>query len=325
MIEKSRIKNILVIRNDHIGDLILSTPVFRGLKKSFPNAKITVICSKVNKPIIEHNKNVDELIIFEHGKQFLKNFHKYPKILWNLRRKKFDIGIDLRGDFLNVFFLMFMAGVKKRIGSYRSKSSKFFLNKGLKKDFETHETDYVLKLINNCLGLKIKNNVPEIATISSDKKEAEIFIKKNKLKKFICIVPETPHPGKQWPLGKFDKIIKFLNKNYSKHKILMFGTDKEKLNWLKNKNPQTKIIIKPNLRFIYHLFQKSSLVISLDVGPMHIAWVGKSKLLGIILKFSEDSLENIKPLGKNSRYLVERNINKKITVGEVKKEIKRTL
>ena len=323
--DKTKIKNILIIRNDHIGDLILTTSAFSALKKEFPNSKITVICSKINKPIIEHNKNIDELIVFAHGKQFIKNFHKYFGVLWKLRKKKFDIGIDLRGDFLNIFFLMFMAGVKKRIGFYRKKASKWFLDYGLKRKVEIHETKYVIDVLNKGLGLKMSYSEPEIATTNSDKKETEEFIKKNNLKEFICIVPDSGHPLKQWPLDKFDKIIKFLKKEYPNQRIVLVGGIKEKLDWLKKRNPECAMLCRGNLRMVYHLFKKASLVLSLDVGPMHIAWVGKSKLLGLILKFSEPSIKNIVPLGKNSKYLLEKEVDKKITVSEVKKEINKIL
>ena len=45
-------KNVLVLRYDRIGDMILTTPVFRELKKTYPNISISVLASKDNKDVI---------------------------------------------------------------------------------------------------------------------------------------------------------------------------------------------------------------------------------------------------------------------------------
>jgi len=50
---------ILIIQNDNIGEVVLSTAVFREIKKNIPGCKITLIASKTNRSIIEKNKNID--------------------------------------------------------------------------------------------------------------------------------------------------------------------------------------------------------------------------------------------------------------------------
>ena len=56
-------KKILVIRNDHIGDLILSSCVFRELRIAFPKERICVVASNSNNAIIEKNEQIDEIFI----------------------------------------------------------------------------------------------------------------------------------------------------------------------------------------------------------------------------------------------------------------------
>ena len=57
-------KNILVIRPDNMGDLIMSTPAIRALKETF-GAKITVLTSSMAKGIIKHIPEIDDSIIFD--------------------------------------------------------------------------------------------------------------------------------------------------------------------------------------------------------------------------------------------------------------------
>lgn len=57
-------KNILCIRPDNMGDLIMTGPAIRALKESF-NAKITVLTSSMSAGVIKHMPEIDEAIIFD--------------------------------------------------------------------------------------------------------------------------------------------------------------------------------------------------------------------------------------------------------------------
>ena len=84
------VKTVLVMRYDRIGDMIVSTPIFRELKKHNPNVEITVLASKTNQDIIKYNP-----YIFEIFTNYKNNFLKDLSILLKLRRRKFDVCIEL--------------------------------------------------------------------------------------------------------------------------------------------------------------------------------------------------------------------------------------
>jgi hypothetical protein len=52
-IDFSKILNVLVIRPDRLGDVVLSTPVYESLKRSFPHLKITVMVNPIQAGILE--------------------------------------------------------------------------------------------------------------------------------------------------------------------------------------------------------------------------------------------------------------------------------
>ena len=56
--------SVLVIRPDRLGDVVLSTPVYASIKKSFPHLQVSVLVSHSNAPILTNNPNVDEIISF---------------------------------------------------------------------------------------------------------------------------------------------------------------------------------------------------------------------------------------------------------------------
>ena len=82
------IKSILFLRQDgKIGDYIVSSFVFRELKKQNPNIKIGVVCS--DKSLFEKNPNID--ILYPVRK---KNILDYIKTGIQLRRERYDVLID---------------------------------------------------------------------------------------------------------------------------------------------------------------------------------------------------------------------------------------
>ena len=87
-------KNILVINLMHIGDLMLVTPVLRTLRTNYPRARISLLADKKLADLVQYNRHIDEcLLIDKKGRDdSLPSFIKY---IWGIRKKKFDLVINL--------------------------------------------------------------------------------------------------------------------------------------------------------------------------------------------------------------------------------------
>lgn len=321
MLKNLEIKKILAIRNDKIGDLVLSINSLVILKKEFPNAKIDMVVSKENFPLIEKNKSINKIYILNYSPRTLKEFISYWNLAKKIRDEKYDLGVELRGSFFNILFLLFFGRVKYRIGYYTNPLSKIFLDYGHLKDFKGHASVNMIKMINHGLKRNYNYHWPEIRIDNLDKKELKDFMKKNRINRFISLCVDASNEEKQWPPENFDKLIKYLYKNYPPYKIMIIGVDDKKVNYLLERNNFCIPIIKKNLRFIYLLFKKSSLVIAPDGGLMHLAWTSKTNLIALIP--SNLPLEDIKPLGKNS-HIIFKDL-KKIKLIEVVSLIKKIL
>ncbi len=309
------VKKILIIRNDKIGDFVYSSCIFREIKRVYPDSKITAVVSNKNKELIEKNKKVDRIFTINHSPKNLGEIFEYYKLSRKLGKEGYDLGFELRGSFFNIFFLLFLSKVKKRIGFYNHPVSKLFLNYGYKRTLKKHISLSMLDLINS-LGFKCEDNWPDIQIGEEDKREVEKFMNKNNLEKFISIVPEASDEKRQWPLERYNSLIKWLKKNY-KYKILLIGTDKKKINWLKKRNPGLIPVVKKNLRLVYLLFKNSELVIAPDGGTMHLAWASKTNLIAF---FPEYLTSDILPL--NSKVLYgEGDSIKNIKEKEVKEKV----
>ena len=73
-------RNILFLRYDRIGDMVITTPVFRELKLSYPEINISVLASKLNRGVLVNNPYIDKLILQIRKKSIISNKSFYtPK------------------------------------------------------------------------------------------------------------------------------------------------------------------------------------------------------------------------------------------------------
>ena len=66
-VDINQIKKILIFRHDRIGDIIVTTPIFRKLKRANPSLFIGVTASPANAEIIQENRNVDKIYVLHKG------------------------------------------------------------------------------------------------------------------------------------------------------------------------------------------------------------------------------------------------------------------
>ena len=78
---------ILLSRTDRVGDLILSTPAIASLRRSFPEANITLVTSRYNKVVVENNPDLDAIETLPDAID--------PRIFGQRFRGKVDVAIAL--------------------------------------------------------------------------------------------------------------------------------------------------------------------------------------------------------------------------------------
>ncbi|WZO97434.1 glycosyltransferase family 9 protein [Isosphaeraceae bacterium EP7] len=113
-------RRILVVQLDHMGDAVLSSPMFPRLKAAFPGATIDVLASPSNREVFEADPHVDRVLLAERNWFERRRGHwSLGQAVWtlgrSLRGEKYDLGIDVRGDILTVLVLT-LAGIPRRAG-----------------------------------------------------------------------------------------------------------------------------------------------------------------------------------------------------------------
>lgn len=88
-LDGNRMKRILLIRDDRVGDMVVTLPTIQFLKDTFPHLKIDVLCSSSNIAILQENPHIHYAYILP------KNKIRRLTFLRSLRKNDYDCIIPL--------------------------------------------------------------------------------------------------------------------------------------------------------------------------------------------------------------------------------------
>ena len=112
-------RRILLVQCDHLGDALITTAMLPPLRREYPNATIEVLAAPRNKEIFEANLQIDRVHVW-HWNRFNSKcpFAWVLAAVWwglALRRRRFDLAIDVRGEFPHAAVL-WLSGATRRLG-----------------------------------------------------------------------------------------------------------------------------------------------------------------------------------------------------------------
>ena len=261
---------VLVIRFSSIGDVVLTTPVLRCLKKQL-NAEVHFLTKKTYYGMMSHNPYVDKVHI--HSDSLVQTISK-------LRHENFDIIIDLHNN-LRTFIVKTL--LFKKSYSY----DKLNYKKWLYVNFKTNnlpDLHIVDRYIATCAPLGVQNDYDGLDYYIPPKDELDIKE----------ILPPSFHNGyTAWVIG-----AKELTKQFPAEKIahtlsgisspvVLLGGKEDKnnskiiLTAIHGKDNVFNATAKYSVNQSASLVRQASLVITNDTGLMHIAAAFKKKVISI--------------------------------------------
>jgi len=269
-------KRILVVRTDRIGDVLLTTPVFKVLRVNFPDSFIAVMVTPITREIVEGNPYIDEVIVYDkEGKD--KGLFGFLKMVGILRKRRFDIALVLYTK-KRTNLLCFLSGIKERAGYYNNKFG-FLLTKKIvdnRPEGKKHEAEYCLEVL-KAIGIDTEDIELFMPLKPQAEEWAEEILSKYKVDrrdKLIAINPGASCPSKIWPAERFAALADRLVEKYSAKVVLLAGpTDLKIVSEIlaKIKNPVINLSGHTTIGQLASFLKRCNLFISNDSGPVHIA------------------------------------------------------
>ncbi len=288
-LKKQKIRKILFFKIGALGDVLMTTPLVREVRKIFPKAKLTYYVGKYAAPVLEGNKNVDRIETFDQDMFFKKNPFKVVALRSRIIKEHFDMAFVLDKHWIFGYFMK-LCNIPVRIGFNRNGEGKYHTASIIYHQPQ-HEILYYISLL-EALGIKPEYNTQlDLFVSKKDMAFAEKFFKDNKLRGTVVGVlvgGGGDNPGesgtiRRWSTHNYIELIHKLSKNY---KVVLLGGPRDKelneniIKFIKNKN-----VVNSAGRTAVHqsaaLMKKCNVIVCHDSGPMHMAVAVNKKIVSL--------------------------------------------
>ena len=288
----------LIARIDRIGDVVLSTPLPREIKRVYPDSFVAVLVREYTKDIYLNNPFVDVIIIYDEDD---KSFESFIKQVQLIRSYKFNYAFMLLPD-ERLNYILFFAGIPFRVGVGHKIFQMLTFTKFVdRKKYNPlrHEADFALDMIRK-IGIEPISLEPEIHLNENEKQKATEF--RNQLvsaeKKLIGVNTTSGNSAPNLIVDEYKKLI-----------IRLLQEDNLKV-IVTDKNPPEEILkitgvqfpfVDNSLRDAIIKFSALDLLISNSTGPMHICAALKVPTFSMFCPLTACSPKLWGPLGNKSK------------------------
>jgi heptosyltransferase III len=281
-------RNILLVRTDRIGDVVLSLPCAALVKRAFPGATVTFLARQYTAPLARMSPDIDEVISDDPADSARALAEK-------LRSSRFDAAVLLHPE-ARLGWALLLAGIPVRVGTaFRWYS--FLLNRRVRQHRKfslKHELEHNLELV--AKGLKIRTSadrvqrpfyapriiIPEDLITSTLTK-----VKVGERRSYIVVHPGSGGSAMDWPLDRFaeltDRILDTEAGIPDTGVVVTLGPGEEALRQQFEQTLKTKPLWVTGLSLpeMAGVLSQAKLVVANSTGPLHIAAAAGTRVIGL--------------------------------------------
>jgi ADP-heptose:LPS heptosyltransferase len=285
------IKRILVIRPDHLGDLLFATPALRQIREAFPDAHITGLVGPWGRAMWHANPDLDELKVLKFpgmaGSReggLLGPYFLLRQEANRLERQAYDLGIVLRFDHWWGAALMSAARIPHRWG-YDTPGMGEWLTNTAPYTPGKHEVEQNLALVEAVLqGMGAKHappqidramGIPALRPPQGERPDPSFTAGWLDTDRRAIIHPGTMSANKLWTIEGWAEVASRLaSEGWS---VGITGSPQEKpltdviVNKIQNPEIRNLAGLTTNLPQLVWLLEQAHMVLGVDSGPLHIA------------------------------------------------------
>ena len=260
-------KHILIVRLSSLGDILLTTPLIRSLKKQNPNLQIDLLIRSEYSDLLKANPYISSLHLFSREDQENK------KLKIKLMEMKYDCIIDLQNNLRSKLFLNNLTGEVLT-----------FNKKRFEKVLLVHLKINLLKEVPQ-IPIRYAETIPDFQL---DDEGLDLFLPENIASRIpagqnvIGLCPGARHFTKRWQKENFIQLGKMLiEKGFS---VALFGgeSDRELCEEISKEIPgSVNLSTEDDILQLAKDMQQCKAVVCNDSGLMHAACAVKIPVVAI--------------------------------------------
>lgn len=300
-VDLQKLKKVLLIRVDpRVGDVLLTTPLLRALKKGMPETRVDFLVAAGKEKLVEGL--ADRILTFRK-----KDFFRHPVRFWStvlkIRSERYDAVIDA-SHWHTVSFtsaaLAYFSGAPVRVGHLRGRSELFLTHPVPKNPANDREVPSKLELLTP-FGLETAGEAMETTVDSVGQKllndpgekfpeAADGHLPLSKALQdalggldYIAFNPGARKADRRWSPEGFGRLASCLAECTGLVPLILWGPGEEKIADEAAAASGGKAVLAPptDLAMLAACFRRSRLVITNDTGPMHLAVAAGARVLAV--------------------------------------------
>lgn len=267
--------NVLLVRTDRLGDVILSTPVATALKRQFPLCRVTFLARCGMREILGCHPHVDD-VVAANDVQF-SGRRGFMRLAAFLREQDFDTVILLHPTF-SLALLVLLARISRRIGTGYRFYSMLFTDRVFehRKTALYHEAEYNLRLLRplgiDKVQVEFHYTFPAVDRRKSADKLSALGIAPGA--RPIILHVGSGGSSRDWPLEHFARLADALIAR-AQQPVVLTGSREETV---LVESVIARMQVKPlnlagrlTLKDLVLLLEHASIFVSNSTGPLHLA------------------------------------------------------
>ncbi|MBI5588698.1 MAG: glycosyltransferase family 9 protein [Deltaproteobacteria bacterium] len=272
----AEVKKILVSRIDHLGDVFIASSILPHLKRAYPNASIHFMAGEWAWGYLRSNTFLDRVLIYNSFrlnrsggliKNAAKAFSGFVRNIWEMRKERYDLTIDLRAYPFNSIPLMFLGGGGYRVG-FATGGFGFLLNRRVPYRSGVHEIEHLADILGS-VGVNVSwtDLKPEFNLSKTSDKECTRILDGLGVaagEPFVLIHTGSGNPSKLWKKEEWQKLVSSITRGCGV-KVVAYDTV---YNDLRDCIRLPSLI---SLDLFAAAAKKASVFIGLDSLPAHLA------------------------------------------------------
>ena len=262
-----RIDRILVIKLRAIGDVLLSTVVLKSLRDAFPQSAIDFLTENASREVLAGNPWVNSIVSYN------STAMGSLSLVAEVRRGRYDLVIDLFGNPRSAV-VTYASGARWRVG-YRFGWRQYCYNIVVEpRGGEVHNTEFNLDAL-RAIGVPVTESAAYFPVDEGSKRFAGEFFAEKKLTDafVVALNPGGGWRAKRWGIRQLAEFADLIVNRHGARVVIVWGPgEREGAEQVRSLMKSAADLIPPaNLKQLGAILRLTSVLVTNDSGPMHIA------------------------------------------------------
>jgi lipopolysaccharide heptosyltransferase II len=260
--------NVLAVRFSSIGDVLLTTPLFRAIRHRHPAARITVLTKQAYAPLLSHNPHVERVLGIVPGRPL-------TSVAAELRAEQYTHKLDLHDSLRSRMLRALVPGPWRTYPKHRvARALLIYAKRNRYRDRRPVAERYFSAARD--LQVTPDGKPPEFALGSEAERQASDWLGSASVgqqRPVIAVAPGAAHATKRWPVEHWQVLIhRLVGQGFDV--VIVGGADDAPLGTALSHRPDGRVVSAAGalgLQGTGALLRRSAALVSGDTGVMHMA------------------------------------------------------